>query len=100
LDTWETMAAGGIESGDGIETLRFAGLENRPGIGADAGFVRLRVVAEGEGESATLPLGWLAADYGPGFHAYGNPFREPPVFGSAVVGMEPGLLVVNGDPAL
>lgn len=99
LETW-TEAGQPVVSPDGagFEALEFRSLEQRPGLSADRGFVRLKVSLQGSGESAmTLPLGWLAVEFGAGARTLGIPFRTP-VFSSKVISVASGKLKVSGSP--
>ncbi|MBX3743607.1 MAG: PQQ-dependent sugar dehydrogenase [Akkermansiaceae bacterium] len=99
LVTW-TLAGTPVISpdGSGYEKLAFQGLEGRPGLTADRGFARLKVTLEPSGGSAvSLPLGWLAAEFGAGTRTLGNPFRTA-VFSSKVTSVTGNKLRVMGDP--
>jgi len=99
LVTWTLAGTPGISpDGAGYEKLTFAGLEERLGISADRGFARLKVTLEPSGGSAvTLPLGWLAAEFGSGTRTLGNPFRTM-LFSSKVTSVTGNKLKVMGNP--
>ncbi len=78
------------------EVFRLDGLQHQPGLSADHGFARLRVTGGGA-SIATLPLGWRAVTLAEP-RSFGIPFRNPPVFSSAVVGMDGLTLHVHGEP--
>src|SRR5690606_447687 len=79
-------------------TLEFLNLQNQPGVSADKGFARLKVTMDGGGGSATsLPLGWLAEEFGTGTRTLGVPFRTV-VFSSKVTAASAGKITVVGNP--
>lgn len=82
-------------------TLVFENLQARPGLSADAGMARLRIRATGwEASAASLPLGWHGVNLGEGSQTVGVPYREVPIFSSAVIAATSQNLTVHGDPAL
>jgi len=98
LVNWQ-VAPAPVTSGPGM--LIFESLQTRPGLSADAGMVRLRIRAAGWGTSAaSLPLGWRGVSFGSGSQTAGVPFRESPVFSSAVISMTARTLAVYGNPSL
>lgn len=98
LVTWNPGPAPEIlPSADDWETLVFPTLHQANGVSTDQGFVRLKMTV-GTFSATTLPFGWLAQTFPAGSRTLGAPFREPPVFSSAVTATTGTTLSVHGTP--